>query len=60
MISVGCAQMQRIDSSNTLCCGVPITYAFRKKLGLKFYSMRTKTVGTADKTSKMVQLGFSE
>ena len=34
--------------------------AFRKKLGLKFYSMQTKTVGTADKTGKMIQIGISE
>ena len=49
-----------IDSGNTLRCGVTITDAFRKKLGLKYYSMRTKTVGTADKTGKMIQLGISE
>ena len=49
-----------IDSVNTLQCGVAITDAFRKKLGQKFYSMRTKTVGTANKTCKMIQLGISE
>ena len=49
-----------IDSGNTLRCGVTITDAFRKKLGLKYYNMRTKTVGIADKTGKMIQLGISE
>ena len=49
-----------IDSGNTLRCGVAITDAFRKKLGLKFYSMRTKTMGTANKTGKMIQIGISE
>ena len=49
-----------IDSGNTLRCGVAITDASRNKLGLKFYSIWTKTVGTADKTGKMVQLGISE
>ena len=49
-----------IDSGNTLRCGVTLTDAFRKKLGLKYYSMRTKTVGTANKTGKMIQLGIRE
>ena len=49
-----------IDSGNMLCCGVTITDKFRKKLGLKYYSMRTKTVGKASKTGKMIQLGISE
>ena len=49
-----------IDSSNTLHCRVAITDACQKELGLKYYSMRTKTVGTADKTRKMIQLGISE
>ena len=49
-----------IDSGNTLRCGVTITDAFRKKLGLKFYGMQTNTVGTADKTGKMMQIGISE
>ena len=49
-----------IDSGNTLHYGVAITDEFRKRLGLKHYSMRTKTVGTANKTWKMIQLGISE
>ena len=49
-----------IDSGNTLRCGVAITDTFRNKLGLKLYSMRTKTVGTANKTGKMIQKGISE
>ena len=49
-----------IDSGNMLRCGVAITDAFRKKLGLKFYNRKTKTVGTADKSGKMVQIGISE
>ena len=49
-----------IDSGNTLRRGVAITDAFRKKLGLKYSSVRPKTVGTADKTGKMIQLGITE
>ena len=47
-----------IDSGNTLHCGIAITDIFRKKLGLKFYSMKTKTVGTANKSLKIVQIGI--
>ena len=49
-----------IDSGNTLRTGVTITDAFRKRLRLKYSSMRTKTVGRANKTGKMIQLGISE
>ena len=49
-----------IDSGNTLRYGVAITDEFRRKLGLRYDSMRSKTVGTADKTGKMTQLGISE
>ena len=49
-----------IDSGNTLRRGVAITDAFRKRLGLKYSSVRPKTVGTADKTGKMIQLGITE
>ena len=49
-----------IDSGNTLRYGVAITNEFRRKLGLRYDSMRSKTVGTADKTGKMTQLGISK
>ena len=49
-----------IDSGNTLRYGVAITDEFRRKLGLRYNGMWSKTVGMADKTGKMIQLGVSE
>ena len=49
-----------IDSGNTLKSGIAITDNLRKKLGLKFHSIKQKQVGTADKKKKLIQIGESE